>query len=104
MVAQAVRLDMAHESLVVAAAIRIPSASGVFKSVVSRLVNDHTKYNQQAAKVLHGKATFDGGLYSEPLMHLHVYNAWKHLHETTARAQSKFCEEYGIVRARMISF
>ena len=101
LIAFAVMLGVEEEGVLLAAALSLPKSP--FRIASPLVHKDPAEYNAIVQRIFLGASTFDGGLYSEPLMLMNLLRAWRRVPEGGGR-KDRWAAKYGIVKSRMRFF
>lgn len=95
-------LDVAEYAVVLAAALSQPKT--VFRIASPFIHKDPDEYNAIVQQVYSGMSFVDQGLYSEPLMLLHLYLLYNQFKPSASEQRTKFLLQLGVVPSRIRQF
>lgn len=99
MVALGIAMNITREAAIMAAAISQPKT--IFRIAAALIHTDPDEYNEIVRSSLSGSFELDGGVYSEPIMYLRVYELYSSL---PVLERDRWIRAHGLVHARLHSF
>jgi hypothetical protein len=100
LIAQGTVLGLGVEATVLAAALSMPKT--LFRVASPTTHANPDEFNFITQQTFLGALALDAGVYSEPIMCLHMFIAWQTL--GTPERQDRWAQRHGVVRSRMRQF